>query len=334
MAEENILFFRPDHIGDLLLTTPAFCSFRKSFPDAHITAAVGSWSAEVLKYNSYIDELIIMNLPWLARGSSASYYKLIKQCAALRKECFDHIFSFRIAAKSALISRLLGGKKRWGFNVKKSRWAFNVQVPYDPQKHVVENYLDIMETFGADRSMNNGLEIFISDEEKKQFNEKFSLPGIYAVISPGAGYPPKLWITERWAAVADRLSIDCKIPVIMTGTKSEKPLVREIQEQMKGKAVNLCGSLSLRELAVLIERSRLLLTVDSAAMHIAAAVDTPQTALFGFTNPVQWGPYPQRDTHIVLYKPLKKALSSGNMEQISVKDVTEKAEGLLALYQQ
>ena len=59
--KEKILFFRPDHIGDLLLTTPAICSFRKSFPDAHITAAVGSWSAEVLKNNPYIDELIIIN---------------------------------------------------------------------------------------------------------------------------------------------------------------------------------------------------------------------------------------------------------------------------------
>ncbi len=332
--KEKILFFRPDHIGDLLLITPALCSFRKSFPDAHITVAVGSWSNDILKGNPYIDDLIIINLPWLARGSSASYCKLIKRCAVLRKNCFDHIFSFRIAAKSALVSYLLGGKKRWGFNVQKSRWAFNVQVSYDPQKHIVENYLDIMETFGADRSLNNGLEIFISDEEKNQFNEKFTLPGSYAVISPGAGYPPKLWITERWAAVADWLSIECKVPVIVTGTKSEKPLIREIQERMKGEALNLCGNLSLRELAVLIKRSRLLLTVDSAAMHIAAAVDTPQTALFGFTNPLQWGPYPQRDTHIVLYKPLKKALSSENMEQISVKDVIKSAEALLTLQQQ
>ncbi|MFC1558574.1 glycosyltransferase family 9 protein [candidate division KSB1 bacterium] len=329
--KEKILFFRPDHIGDLLLTTPAICSFRKSFPDAHITTVVGSWSNDILTGNPYIDDLINVNLPWLARGSSASYYKLIKQCAALRKDCFDHIFSFRTAAKSALISRLFGGKKRWGFNVQKSRWAFNVKVPYDPKKHVVENYLDIMETFGADRSMNSGPEIFISNEEKNQFSAKFTFPSSYAVLSPGAGYPPKLWITERWAAVADWLSIDCKIPVIMTGTNFEKPLVYEIQEQMKGEALNLCGNLSLRELAILIERSRLLLTVDSAAMHIAAVVNTPQTALFGFTNPIQWGPYPQRDTHVVLYKPLKKALSCENMEQISVKDVIKSADGLLSL---
>ncbi len=325
--KEKVLFFRPDHIGDLLLTTPAIHSLKKSFPELNLTAAVGSWSAEILKYNPYINDISIISLPWLARDTKASYIEMIKKIFQLRRSNYDHIFSFRIAAKSALVSYILGGKKRWGFDVVKSRWAFTDKVSYNTKKHVVENYLDIIETFGAKRE-NNGLEIFIRDEERSNFIKKFNLPDDYVVISPGAGYSPKLWISERWAKIADWLSFN--IPVVITGSNSEKSLIKEITSEMKGKFVNLCGELSIRELAVLIEKSKLLISVDSASMHIASALSTPLIALFGFTDPVQWGPYPVKNTNIVIFKRLKGQKFENNLKNIEVEDVKKEVENILA----
>jgi len=321
--KEKVLFFRPDHIGDLLLTTPAIHSLKKSFPELNLTVAVGSWSAEILKYNPYIDDISIINLPWLAREIKASYIEMVKKIFQLRRSDYDHIFSFRIAAKSALVSYLLGGKKRWGFNVVKSRWAFTNNVPYNTKKHVVENYLDIIETFGAKRE-NNGLEIFIREEERSNFIKRFTLPDDYVVISPGAGYSPKLWVSERWAKIADWVSFN--IPVVITGSSSEKSLIKEITSEMKGKSINLCGELSIRELAVLIEKSKLLISVDSAAVHIASALSTPLIALFGFTDPVQWGPYPMKNTNIVIFKRLKGQKFESSMKNIDVEDVIRAVE--------
>ncbi len=325
---ESILFFRPDHIGDLLLTTSSIHSLKKSFPKIYLKLAVASWSADILKYNPYVDEIITIDLPWLARGTKVSYIKLVKNILQLRSSNYDHIFSFRVAAKSAVVSLFLGGKKRWGFDVVKSKWAFTENVHYDKKKHVVENYLDMIEAFGADRE-NNGLEIFIKDEERINFSDKFILPEKYIVISPGAGYSPKLWIPERWTEIADWISFNIDTPVIITGSASEKPLVSEIISKMKGKCINLCGELSIRKLAILIEKSKLLITVDSAAMHLAAAVKTPIIALFGYTDPILWGPYPERDINIIINKKSKNKKSENSMKKIEVDDVKKAVEQLL-----
>ena len=117
------------------------------------------------------------------------------------------------------------------------------------------------------------------------------------------------------------LNRDFNISIVLTGTKSEKSLIQEITSKMQGKFIDLCGELTIRELAMLIEKSRLLLTVDSAVMHIATAVKTPLIALFGFTNPVLWGPYPNRDNQIVIFKSPDKRLCKDNMKNIEVEDV-------------
>lgn len=328
MSKEKILFFRPDHIGDLLLTTPAIHSLKKSFPEVDLTIAVGSWSKDILKYNPYIDNVFIINLPSLARGTKTSYFEMIKRTFRLRKSTYDHIFSFRIAAKSAVVSLFLGGKKRWGFDVMKSKWAFTEKIHYDKNKHVVENYLNLIESFGAKRE-NNGLEIFIKEEERLNFEKKFNLPENYVIISPGAGYSPKLWVSERWSEIANWLNANINIPFVFTGIISEEFLINAITSNVKGTFLNLCGMLSLRELAILMERSKLLLTVDSAAMHLAVATKTPVIALFGYTNPDQWGPYPKDDKYIVLYKRLKNQKSEYCMKNIQVEDVRTAVSSML-----
>jgi len=100
---------------------------------------------------------------------------------------------------------------------------------------------------------------------------------------------------------------------------------------MKGKSINLCGELSIRELAVLIEKSKLLISVDSAAVHIASALSTPLVALFGFTDPVQWGPYPMKNTNIVIFKRLKGQKFENNLKDIEVEDVKKEVENIFSL---
>lgn len=127
--KERILFFRMDHIGDLLLTTSAICSFKKSFPNIHFTIAVGVWSADVLKNNLYIDEQIIVNFQWLSRGDETSYYKLLKKSVHIHKAGFDNVFSFRIAANSPQVKeytkRENGNIKLNGFVSDERRFFYN-----------------------------------------------------------------------------------------------------------------------------------------------------------------------------------------------------------------
>jgi len=96
---------------------------------------------------------------------------------------------------------------------------------------------------------------------------------------------------------------------------------------MNGKAESYAGKLTLRESSLLIKKSSLLISVDSAAVHIASAVKTPVIALYGPTNPVHWGPYPNGCRNKVISKVKEFSLGRGStnkeggMELITVDDV-------------
>ncbi len=68
-------------------------------------------------------------------------------------------------------------------------------------------------------------------------------------------------------------------------------MLEAIQARLAKPAFSLSGQLSLKELAALTQAAKLFIGVDSAPMHIAAAVGTPTVALFGPSGDKQWGPW-------------------------------------------
>lgn len=86
-------------------------------------------------------------------------------------------------------------------------------------------------------------------------------------------------------------------PVVISAAPdpAELALVEAIQTELvrleAPLAHSLAGQLSLKELAALTAQARLFIGVDSAPMHMAAAVGTPVVALFGPSGEHQWGPW-------------------------------------------
>src|SRR5207245_8296063 len=74
------------------------------------------------------------------------------------------------------------------------------------------------------------------------------------------------------------------------GTELERAHLTANRKKLRTPVLDLAGQLDLLSLAALIERARLLVTVDSAPMHLASAAGTPQVILFGPTNPFHWQP--------------------------------------------
>jgi len=300
----KVLVIRPDHIGDMLLTTPFLSALKNAFPGWHVTIACGSWSAPVLKNNPHYDEIIEVDFPWLARGRAASWLSFLKTIRSLRSQKFDIVFNLRKAAKTSAVAWSVHGRETWGFDVLKSTWAHSRTIRYRTDIHCADLYCEFIT---AQTGINgiittHGLEFYIKDEEIRLLEEKVSIPERFVLCSPGAGYPEKLWLAERWARVADWIATTLELPVLFTGGREEQGLIRDITGKMEGRYTDMAGQLSLREAAVLVKKARFVISVDSAMMHIASAVGTPVVALFGPTNPVHWGPYPNGKTNRVLSK--------------------------------
>jgi ADP-heptose:LPS heptosyltransferase len=115
--------------------------------------------------------------------------------------------------------------------------------------------------------------------------------GEFIIVHPGTARPEKYWPAESWAEVISRLPL----PVVLTGARDadERAHLAAIRGALSPSCPSvhdLSGTLTLLQLAAAIARARLVLSVDSAAMHLAAMARRPQVALFGPTNPFHWAP--------------------------------------------
>ena len=158
-----------------------------------------------------------------------------------------------------------------------------------------------------------------------------------AILQPAARYWFKAWPHERFAELADRLASDYGYQVLIGGSREDETLAQRIQAAAQSRPISLAGQATLKEFAAIAQRAALFVGNDSGAMHIAAAVSTPMVALFGPSNPEEWGPRGERVK--VLYKgldcracfhPTCERGELNCMKQLSVEEVCSAAAQLLA----
>jgi lipopolysaccharide heptosyltransferase III len=127
-------------------------------------------------------------------------------------------------------------------------------------------------------------------EKADELRRNWNVSKPYIVLHPGSARQEKLWEAARWAQVIKRFGRDNELDLILTSgaSKHEQTHIAAIKNETK--IIDLSGKTDLLTLAALIGEARLLVTVDSAPMHLAAATHTPQVILFGPTNPFHWRP--------------------------------------------
>ncbi len=132
--------------------------------------------------------------------------------------------------------------------------------------------------------------------------DKGLTPGEFVVMHPGAGWRFKCWTPTGYARVIEALMEDWRLPVVLTGSRAahEQDLLREILAECRAQPLNLAGRLTFKELGALIAKARFFFGMDSAPMHLAAAVETPAVALFGPSGAFNWRPW--GEGHLVMQK--------------------------------
>jgi lipopolysaccharide heptosyltransferase II len=127
-----------------------------------------------------------------------------------------------------------------------------------------------------------------ADELLDQLGVQPSQPMV--ILQPGARYWFKAWPPERFAELADRLMSQHGCQVLIGGSDQDIALAEQIQQMMKNRPIVMAGRTAIKQFAAIAKKSALFVGSDSGAMHIASAVSTPVVALFGPSNPREWGP--------------------------------------------
>ena len=316
-ATPSILLLRPDHLGDLVLTTPVL----DALPNAHITMMVGPWSSEIVARHPAIHRLLTCPFPGFrreAQGMLAPYLLLFSVAKQLRRGRYDLAINLRPDFWwGAALLYLAGIPRRVGYALSPGTPFLTRALPFiAPELATVSNLrlasaaLHVLgqpalpEPFTPDTYP---LAFKPTPDERQWVAARLENEGISAktpiiVIHPGTGAAVKLWRNEAWAACADalsRLTNGAQARIILSGSRSERPLLEEIAEKMQGSAL-LLSDMTVGQLAALLERAALVLGVDNGPLHIAVAQGTPTAQIFGPTDPRVYGPWGNRERHIVI----------------------------------
>jgi ADP-heptose:LPS heptosyltransferase len=131
-------------------------------------------------------------------------------------------------------------------------------------------------------------------------------------LHPSAGAPLKSWPADRWAALADALASN-GVTVLLTGAPADRELLDTIQQGVDGCLAVLCGQ-SLELSAALFAHCDVVVTVDSGAGHLGAAVGTPTVRLYGPAAPAIFGPWPPSNSQRVLITKKLDCVPCGNLQ--------------------
>jgi len=308
---EKFLIIRMSSLGDVILSTSVPQAIKREIPEAFLCWLVEERNASILKNNPYIDELIV---------SRKSIKGILKALIELRKRRWNMCLDLQSLFKSAIFAFLSGAKSRIGLE-KVERGAhifYDYCVPNIPHFHAVEN--NLLAAYVALNILNNRPidinqniikvkknapalkpNIYLTDDERRRANELLNSEKPIVALCPGTTWDSKRWFPQRWAKLGDAL-IEYGFEVVILGGKSDILHIKEIKSYMKHNPIDLTGKTNLREASAVLEKSLLAISVDSGAMHIASAVDTPVIALFGPTDPKIQGPYGEKNE--VIYKKL------------------------------
>lgn len=279
----KILLVQTAFLGDVVLTTPLIAALKKAFPESSLTVLTTPGGKELLDGMPQIDGFILDSKR--SEGAAASLPGLLEQIKAGN---FDLAVAAHKSFRTAWLLKRSGIPKRFGFSTGLQRIFYHKYVAWDSKLHVSERYLQLMTALGHDpKAFSPKLQLPVDASAKKSLWQKLNEAGVgpgakIAALCHGSVWATKRWPAESYAALADRLH-EKGLVCVLSGGPEDSSHAEAIVKESKVKIVNLCGKSSLREMTALISEAALTISGDSAPMHIAAAFEVPQVALFGPT---------------------------------------------------
>jgi heptosyltransferase II len=274
------LVIQTSFLGDMVLTTPLLAELAARGPvDVVATPA----NAPLLANHVAVRRVVVFDKRRDARGLQG----LTQIGAVLREAGYDTAYLAQGSMRSATLARLAGIPQRVGFATSAGRWLYTRRVDYRDDLHHAERLWQLGARPG-ERAPAGALAPRLYPGETERETVDAVLHGSAAQDAPFVALAPgSVWATKRWPYYPElaRLLQALRLPIVVVGSSVDGDLARAIANCAPGRVLDATGRLSLLASAELIRRARVLVTNDSAPMHLASAMATPTVAIFGPTVP-------------------------------------------------
>ena len=293
------------HHGDVLLATPVISTLKRLAPRCEIDALAYADTAPMLAGHPDLAQLHLIDRNWKRQGlrrQGAAEWRLVR---GLRARHYDLVVHLSVHTRGAWLVRLL--RPRWSVapRFRGGFWEKSFSHFYPAQshsyRHTVDTNLDALRALGlTPQPADMQVKLVPGHEAEERVAGLLAAAGIadagFIHIHPASRWGFKCWTAERVGALCDALAAH-GWPLVLTAAPEakEKELVAAALAARAAVSpaptLDLSGKLTLKELAALAARARLFVGVDSAPMHIAAAMGTPTVGIFGPSGDREWGPW-------------------------------------------
>jgi len=313
----SILLVSLANLGDIVLTTPVLDKLIFEFPGAAIDVMCGPAGEEVFAKNPRVREVIInrKHLPIAER---------MKLTAYLRRKKYD----MAIDLKNTALPFLAGARYRTGI--------FKPKMP--SRTHKMDEHLVALQCFGISGA-GASFCVTASADDKRLVDAMLSAckGKKVAVISPGSKSHLKRWSAEKFAELSDLLIKEHGCEVFVIGDAADKEVVKRMKTFARYPVQDLCCGTNIGMVYELMRQADIVVTNDSAPLHIASAANAPVVAIFGPSDEKKYGPVsescavvaPDRSCRPCCNALCKKGPAEGCIPDVTVEDVYKTAKELL-----
>ena len=276
-------------VGDSVLVLPVVVALKRHDPSCRITWLLEAGPASLVRGHPCVDEIIVVEPKRGLRGLAA-----LRRALAGRR--FDLVIDLQVALKGGLATAITAAPTKLGFDRARARdlnWLFTThRIPPHARQHAQDQYFEFLAYLGVPHEPVAWHIGPWADERpwQREFLARFDRP--VAAIVVGASDPNRDWLPERWARLCDALVDEYGLQPVFVGGPSarEAATAAAVAARTAHPPASALGS-GLRRLVAILDGSALVVSPDTAPLHISVAVGTPVVSLMGQASPRRSGPY-------------------------------------------
>jgi lipopolysaccharide heptosyltransferase II len=275
----RVLIIQTAFAGDLILTLPLIQECKRLLSDAVLDVLCIPSTAGLLENHVAINKTFVYD----KRSGFGSFKSIV---AEIRSQRYDIVISPHRSFRTTMLSYLSGANKRISFNTSAWSFLYSALAEYNSGDHEVSRNLSLLTELGKAVDPSARPQLYPGAAEKQRLQALLSEYGIerYVCVAPGSVWATKRWTKAGFSALAIDLCRD--IPVLLIGGGDDAELCESIATSVGHEnCVTLAGKLSWLETAALVETAAIVVSNDSAPVHVASAMGTAVLEIYGATSP-------------------------------------------------
>lgn len=275
------------------MSTSFLKAVKSHFPESQLDVIMGKGIKDLRFFMPYIDH--VYEFSKKEYPGPIGNYKFGRMIS--KKETYDLFFCLPFSFSSAISGFFSSSKTRVGYSTEGRGVLFNSSFKLEPDLHVVEDYIGLLENYLAKKihfdppqlEINQAIDFALPDEE-------------YIVLNVRSGPPSRFIPISKSVEIIKTITGKYPYPIVLTGAPFEKDYINEIENQVKQKypVTNLAGKTSIIELGWVLKNAKAMITTDSGNAHFANALGTKTIVLFGAGLQSRCHPYNKK-----IFRPLQ-----------------------------